>query len=359
MGRLESCTEIIKTLFEYVYTGLQLATLYIFNLVNMIGGIKMFKYVLKRIIAMIPKLLVISLLLFGAMEMLPGDPLTRAIPISAYEEMSEYQKEEYREAMGLNDPWYVRYVSWLGGVLQGNFGYSQVTGADIGKTLAGRLPYTIELSACALVVAGILGIFLGFLAATMKNTIFDYGSTTISVLGISFPDFFFGIMFLMIFALKLKILPTGGRMPVGDSRLIARIPYMIMPVMTQAIALLATLTRYTRGAMLDVLNKDYIKTARSKGLREGVVKFKHGFRNALTPVMTLLCMRIPMLVGGSVVIENTFNYPGIGTMTIDALNAGDIPTVMVTLMCSAILALFASTLVDIVVAFFDPRVRLG
>lgn len=320
-------------------------------------GQTVLKYVLRKLLALIPKLLVISIVVFFALELLPGDALSRTIPPDQYHELSENQKNELRESMGLNDPAPVRYIRWLGNILHGDFGYSSSTGQNIGKMLAGRLPYTIELACYGLILAAIMGIFFGFLAAVFKNTIIDYLCTAFSVLGISLPEFIFGISWIIIFSLTLHWFPSGGRMPVGDSSYLARIPYMVLPVMTMAISLTAAGVRYTRSSMLDVLGKDYVKTARSKGLSEFKVYVKHAFRNCLTPVMTLLVMRIPMLVGGSVVIETVFNYTGIGTMAMTALTAGDIPVVMITVMASAVLTLLASTLVDLVTALIDPRVR--
>ena len=223
--------------------------------------------------------------------------------------------------------------------------------------LATRLPYTIELAFFALILANLFGLIVGFFTAVYKNTIIDYFGTGISVLGISVPNFFYGIVLLLIFAVNYKVLPTGGRMPVGDDSLIARIPYMILPALALGITYNGGLARSTRSAMLDVLNKDYIKTARSKGLNKLTVNVKHGFRNALPPVMTLMCMDLPKLVGGSVVAEATFNYPAIGGMLMEAISAGDIPVVMITTMTTAMVTLLASCLVDIVTAALDPRVR--
>lgn len=318
----------------------------------------MLKYTLRKILALIPKILVISLILFVALEILPGDPLTRAIPYDLYTEMPETMREAYRESMGLNDPAYIRYFRWLWDILHGDLGYSTSTGESIGKMVAGRLPYTIELSFIAVVSATILGILLGFFAAIRKNSIVDYTATAVSVLGQSVPDFFFGVVFLILFAITLKWLPTGGRMPVGDDSLKARIPYMIMPSMTIAVGLLGAMTRNTRSCMVDVMNKDYVKTARSKGLSEAVINVKHVFRNALIPVMTMVCMRLPMVFGGSVVAEQVFNYPGMGKMILEAMDAGDIPVVMIGIMVTSLMTLIASTLVDVVTAMIDPRVRL-
>jgi peptide/nickel transport system permease protein len=281
------------------------------------------------------------------------------MPPDQYQALSEEQKEDARDALGLNDPAVIRYFRWLNNILHGDFGYSSSTGQNIGAMLAGRLPYTIELAFYGLMLATIIGLVLGFLSAVLKNTVVDHLCTTVSVLGISLPEFFFGIVFIVLFSVKLKWFPSGGRMSVGDPSFWGRIPYMVLPVMTMAIALTAALVRYVKSSMLDVLGKDYIKTARSKGLNETTVNLKHAFRNSLIPTMTLIVMRLPRLVGGSVVIETVFNYPGIGDMAMTALSASDIPVVMITTMTTGVMVLISSTLVDIVTAMLDPRIRLG
>ena len=320
-------------------------------------GLYMVKYTIKKLLTLIPKMLAISLILFMALEALPGDALSRSVDPQLYAEMTEAQREERREVLGLNDPTAVRYFRWLTGILKGDFGYSTSTGQSIGKMLAGRLPYTMELAFYGLALATILGIILGFLAAIKKNTIIDYLCTTISVCGVSLPEFFFGIVWLTVFVLTLHWFPSGGRMPVGDDSFVARIPYMVLPISVMAISMTSNLVRYTRSSMLDVLSKDYIKTARSKGMSEVKVNFKHAFRNALIPIMTMIIGRLPVLVGGSIVIETVFNYAGIGSMAMEALTAGDIPVVMVTTMATAVLVLLASTLIDLVTGLLDPRVR--
>ncbi|MEI8200467.1 MAG: ABC transporter permease [Eubacteriales bacterium] len=315
-------------------------------------------YVGKKFISLIPKMLIISLIIFLALQLLPGDALTRTVSPEIYANMTKAQLGALRENLGLNRPIIFQYFNWLKGILQGNFGYSQVSGSNIASMMMARLPATIELTFWALVVANVLGLVLGFIAAIMKNSAVDYACTAISVVGISVPEFFFGIVFILVFALKLGWLPTGGRMTAGDFSFIDRIPYMIMPVLCLGISLIATLMRYTRSSMLDVLNKDYIKTARSKGLNEVTVNLKHGFRNALIPVMVLLVFRLPILVSGTVVIEAVFNYPGMGSMVLDAISGGDMPVVMITTMVIAAVTLVASCLVDILTAALDPRVRL-
>lgn len=317
----------------------------------------MLKYTSRKLLELIPKLLLISIVVFFAMDLLPGDALSRSMSPEAYQELSETQKEEMREALGLNGPVYERYFLWLGKILKGDFGYSSSTGQNIAGMIAGRLPYTIELAGIGLVVAAIIGVSLGFLAAVKKNTILDYICSGISVLGVSLPGFFIGLIWLIIFALTLEIFPVGGRMPVGDDSLVARIPYMVLPILTMASQQSASLVRFTRSAMLDVLGKDYIKTARSKGLNETIVNVKHALRNCMTPIMTTLVLALPSLVGGSVIVETVFNYTGVGTMALEALNVGDIPVVMMTTMMTAVLTLIGSTLIDLLTAVLDPRVR--
>lgn len=317
----------------------------------------MLKYTLRKLLALIPKVLVITIVVFFALELLPGDALTRTMSPHQYNELTETQRDALRESLGLNDPAPARYINWLSGLLHGDLGYSSSTGENIGKMLAGRLPYTIELVFYGIALAAFLGMLLGFLAAVTKNSIIDYICSTISVLGVSLPDFFFGLIWIILFVLTLHWFPVGGRMPVGNDSFTARIPYMVLPILTMATVQGAGLVRHTRSAMLDVLGKEYIKTARSKGLSEVKVNFKHAFRNCMTPIMTRLVMMLPLMVGGSVTVETVFNYAGVGTMIVEALNAGDMPVVMMTTLITAVVNLLASTLVDIVTALLDPRVR--
>ena len=318
----------------------------------------MLKFIGKKILILIPKLLLISLIVFLGLQLLPGDAVTRTVSPEAYQNMTEEQFEALRDSLGLNDPILIQYFRWLGRFLTGDFGYSQASGSNIAQMLAGRLPYTIELAGWAVVIADLIGILFGFVAAVRKNKPIDHILTSGSVLGISVPEFFFGLVFILIFSLKLNWLPTGGRMAAGETGFFSRVRYMILPAFTLSIALLATLTRYTRGCMLDVLNKDYIKTARSKGLGDFVVNVKHGLRNALPPVLVLLCFRLPILVSGTVIVETVFNYPAMGSMILDAISAADMTVVMVTTMVVACVTLIASNLVDILTAALDPRVRL-
>ena len=317
----------------------------------------MTKYFFKRLISLIPKLLIISLIIFVGLQMVPGDPITRTISPDAYANMSPAQLEGLRESLGLNDPLPVQYLTWMGKMLRGDFGYSQVNGSSIGQMLAQRLPATLELAGLGLLVATVFGLALGFLAAVKQNTAFDHASSFLGMIGVSVPEFFLGMAAILIFAIHLKWFPTGGRMAPGQEAFYERIEYLVLPVLCLGISYTATLMRFTRSSMLDVLNKDYIKTARSKGLSEFSVNLKHGFRNALIPIMVIIVFRIPILVSGTVVIESVFNYPGMGNMLLSAISGGDMPVVMMSTFIIAAVILLVSFLSDIITALLDPRVQ--
>jgi peptide/nickel transport system permease protein len=263
--------------------------------------------------------------------------------------------EALRERLGLNDPFLVRYFRWIGDMLKGDFGYSIANGADIKTLLLTRLPATMELAAVALVLSSIIGITIGILSAIWQNSIIDYVGRFFSVLGQAIPQFFFGICLIQIFSIKLGLLPFSGRMSLNASRL----EHFILPALTMTIAMCSVLMRYSRNNMLGVLNSDYVKTARCKGIPEWKVYVKHAFRNAVRPVLVILCFRLPMLIGGSVVIESVFAWPGIGSVITSSVIAGDYPVVMVTTLLVAAAILTASFLVDVLTALLDPRVRLG
>lgn len=316
----------------------------------------MLKFIIKKLLFMIPMLIVISALVFFGMELTGTDPINYMVSPDMAANAANI--EALRESLGLNDPAFIRYFRWLGDILQGKFGYSIINGQSILDILKSRLPATFELAFGSLILSTILGIGLGLLAAIKQNSIVDYLARILGVIGVSVPQFFFGIVVLMIFAVRLDLLPIGGRIPPGSTGFVSRIPNLILPMLTMAISMTATLLRYTRNSMLDVMNKDYIKTARSKGIPEWKVYLKHAFRNALRPTLVILAFRLPMLIGGSVVIESVFSWPGIGSTILGAVSAGDYPVIMITTMLIAASILAASFLVDVITAALDPRVRL-
>lgn len=319
----------------------------------------MLKYFFIRLVSLIPKLLLISIIIFIGLQFVPGDPVTRMISPEVISQLNPAQLEDLRTKLGLNDSIFIQYIRWMGNLLQGNLGYSLMTGGSIANIITQRLPRTFELAVMGLVIASFFGILFGFISAIKQNSFIDYFNTILGMIGVSVPEFFFGLIAILLFAIKLQWLPTGGTMEFGKESFFERIPYLIMPSVCLGIAYIATLMRYTRSSMLDVLSKDYIKTARSKGLSEIDVNIKHGFRNALIPIMVIMVLRIPMLVGGTVVIETVFNYPGMGSMLLSAISGTDMPVVMITAMIIASVILLASFLVDILTAVLDPRIRFS
>lgn len=317
------------------------------------------KYFLKRILDLIPKLLIITVVIFVGMQFIPGDPVTYLIPPDTISKLDPAQLETMREKLGLNQNVIARYFTWLGNLLHGDFGYSLVSGASIKSMIVQRLPASFEVALIALLISAVFGLTFGFISATKQNSLIDYTNTVLGMIGISVPEFFFGLLGISIFSLKLGWLPSGGRLMPGKEALSDRVVFLILPCLCLAIGLIATLMRYTRGSMLDVLHKDYIKTARSKGLSEANVHIKHGLRNALIPIVVILVNRLPMLLGGAVVIESVFNYPGMGTMLLNAISGSDMPVVMITTMMIAIAILIASLLIDLISALLDPRIRFG
>jgi peptide/nickel transport system permease protein len=299
----------------------------------------------------------ISALIFFASRLSPIDPINALISPDAASDPANL--ELLREQLGLNDHIVIQYFTWLKEIATGNFGYSIQSGQAISEILALRMPATLELVLSALVLSTILALTIGLFAGANRGGLADKASRILAVIGIAVPDFFIGLAFLNVFAYNLGWLPTGQRISPGQTTFFDRLPHLILPVATLTVAMLAVLIRYTRNSVLDTLNKDFVKTARSKGVPEGKVLFSHVFRNSLGPVMVILAFRLPLLVGGSILVETVFQWPGIGSTVVAAVSASDFPVIMVISMLIAMVILVASFLVDIVKSILDPRVRLG
>jgi peptide/nickel transport system permease protein len=299
----------------------------------------------------------ISALIFFASRLSPIDPILAMIPPDMASDSANL--EQLREELGLNDHIILQYLTWLKNIATGDFGYSLQSGQQISEILALRMPATLELVLTALILSTILALTLGLFAGAKKGGIADKLSRVLGVVGIAIPDFFIGLALLNVFAYRVSWLPSGNRVAPGQVTFWDRFPNYILPVATLTIAMLAVLIRYTRNSVLDTLNRDFVKTARSKGVPEWRVLYSHVFRNSLGPVMVLLAFRLPLLVGGSILVETVFQWPGIGTTIIAAVTASDYPVIMVVSMLIAMVILVASFLVDIVKSILDPRVRLG
>ena len=316
------------------------------------------QFILKKLLLMIPMVILITFLIYLGLELTPGDAISHLIPPDQLANIDPAKLEALRESYGLNDPFILRYLRWLWELVRGNFGYSITSGQPIKDELLRLVPATLELSLAALLISSILGSLLGIITALKKGSIGDNLLTVFGMLGVSIPQFFFGMLCILVFALNLEILPIGGRMAPGETGILAHLKYLILPACVLGISLTAGVMRYARSSMLDTMNKDYIKTARAKGLPEWRVNLVHGFRVALTPVVVLIGFRLPTLIGGSVVIETIFQWPGVDNAFKTAVAGQNYPMVMIIALFSVLAVLIASFLVDILTAILDPRVKL-
>ena len=317
-------------------------------------GDKMAKYTIKKILGMIPMLLIITFIIYWLLDLTPGDPVSYLMDPEALARLTAEQVAALRAQYGLDDPFFVRYFKWLGRLLTGDFGYSSSSGVPVIQIMAERLPATLELAVAALCISTVLGSVLGVLGAIYKGTIGDNVLTVAGMIGVSIPQFFFGVCAILIFALNLGWLPVGGRTDPTVVNFAGRIKYLVMPALVLGISMTAGVMRYARSSMLDTMNK----TARSKGLSEFRVNLVHGFRVSLTPVIVLVGFRLPTLIAGSVVIETVFQWPGIGSAFNTAVRSQNYNLVMMLALLFVFMTLFASTLVDILTAALDPRIKL-
>jgi len=304
----------------------------------------MFRYFEKRLLLMIPVLFGVSLLIFTMLYLTPGDPARMIVGEMATEE--EYQAQ--REEMGLNDPYLVRFANYLGGVLKGDFGKSYVTGQSVSESLISHYPTTMLLSALSITVAVIIAIPLGIVSAVYQDTIIDTIARMISLVGVSMPNFWQAMIFILIFAVNLKILPASGFY--GPA-------YWILPAFTIGIHTSCSILRTTRSSMLETIRQDYIRTARAKGASEKRVIWIHALRNALIPVLTIVGLRFGAGLGGAVVIESIFSVPGLGKLMVDAIKQRDYPVVQGGVLLIAVSFSLINLLVDMLYAYVDPRIR--
>ena len=263
---------------------------------------------------------------------------------------AEQEAEALRRDLGLDRPLPIQYVNYLVDVVRLDFGNSIALKNPVSELIATELPHTLRLTMSAFVVSYLLALPIGILIAIKKNTILDYGIQVISMAGVSIPDFWMGTMLILLFAVQLEWLPALGLGRGG-------IEYLILPVATIAISRIAFMSRFIRGVMLDILNEDYLRTARSKGLGERIVIYRHALRNALIPIITVAGLQLGYLVSGSVIIERVFGLPGVGDLLVDSISARDFPVTQATVLIIAFSIIFMNLLVDILYVVIDPRVR--
>lgn len=310
-------------------------------------------FIFRKLLNIVPTILLLSIIIFIGMELTPGDAATALIePDTPIEDI-----EKIREALGLNEPAHVRYFLWITGIFKGDFGISLNDGSDIATVIYQKLGATLELMFTSFFFSSIIGIFLGIISSLNKYSKTDHFLTIFGMIGLSVPSFFFGIISLKILSVDLQLLPFGGRLS-PDEMGYSRILNLIQPALVLALLEIAAVMRYSRSTMIDVLGKDYIVTARSKGLAPWKINFLHGFRTAVTPIIVLLAFRLPGLIGGSIIIETVFVWPGMGSTFIYAVEGRDYNMVMMISLIVSVIVLVASLLVDVLIAAFDPRVKL-
>lgn len=310
--------------------------------------------IVKKLFMMIPIILVASIILFCLLRALPGD----AALIAGGEFASDETIEAYREKMGLNKPLYQQYLDWLFGMLRGDFGKSLMTGTPIADKIAQRLPATMELALLAMLVAIVISVPLGIISAVYRNKGIDSFVSILSVIGISMPDFWLATLLTILFSLVLKWLPASGYVPFLEDPLTS-LKLMIMPATAIGFSFSAITMRQTRNALLEVLDQDYIMTAKAKGLPGHIIIWKHALRNALIPVITVIGMQTGKLFGGAVVAETIFIIPGLGNEIVNGIFSRDYPITMAMVMIVAVIIIFINTFIDIIYGFIDPRVGRG
>ncbi len=300
-------------------------------------------------------LLLVSAITFFLVNLAPGGP-SALMRMDATPE----QREALARRYGLDQPVPVRYVEWLGGALHGDLGISMLTQEPVINRIADRLPNTLTLSALALGLSIVLGIPMGIISALRRGKPSDYVLATVSLLGLSVPAFWLGIMLILTFSVTLQLLPSSGLASTGaEFSLGDRLQHLIMPTVVLATTVLPSVVRFTRSAMLEVLGQDYIRTATAKGLNHLQVNYVHGLRNALVPVISVIGTLVPRLVGGAVVTEAVFGWPGMGRLAVEAANGRDYPLIVGITVVVAAVVVVTSLVVDLAYTWIDPRIRLA
>jgi len=304
----------------------------------------MLTFILRRFMTMIPILIGVTLITFSIMHLSEGDPARIMLGLMASEEAIAH----IRQVHGLDLPLHIQYFRWLGRIITGDFGRSIQSRRPVLEMIRDRLPATLELTVTALILALIVGVTAGIISAVRQYSWLDYFSMTFALFGVSMPPFWLGLMMMLIFGVRLGWLPISGR---GD------LNQLIMPAIVLGTAQMAIIARLVRSSMLEVIRQDYILTARSKGLLERVVIYKHALKNAMIPVVTMVALQLPFLFGGAVITETIFSWPGMGRMLVGSLFERDFPVIQGTVLIIAIIVMFANLTADIIYALVDPRIR--
>lgn len=308
----------------------------------------MLKYILKRLLLVFVVVLGVTVVTFSAMQSAPGDP-AEMIAVARYgEDLTQEEIEWVRVTEGLDAPVYIQYLGWLGHILRLDLGKSLITYEDVLEEILTRFPATLVLTISSLILSLLIAVPTGIISAVRKNTIVDNACMTGALLGVSMPNFWLGLLLIWLFAVSLGLLPSFGY---------GSIKHLILPTITLGTSMAAITTRLTRSSMLDVLNQDYIVTAKAKGLDEKTILLRHALKNAMLPVITFVGLQLGFLLGGAVIVETIFAWPGIGRLLVDSIYARDFALIQGCVLFIAVIFALANLAVDILYAYLDPRIR--
>jgi len=303
-----------------------------------------YQYITRRLLLTVPVVIGVSIIVFSIIRLIPGDPARAVAGVNATPEYIEQVREQY----GLNDPIYVQYWRFLTGLVRGDLGASTFSGRPVTTEIRERFPRTLVLASVSLVLATVIGVSAGIVSATRRNSVFDNVSMFVALVGVAAPVFWMALMLQLLFSVQLRWLPATG---------MGGVEHLILPSITLGMASAALMARITRSSVLDVLRQDFITTARAKGVAERMVIYKHALKNALIPVVTVLGLQFGILLGGAVLTETVFAWPGVGRLLVDSILRRDYPVVQGTVMLLAFLFVVINLVVDIIYAFLDPRIH--
>ncbi len=320
----------------------------------------MFRFIAKRLVQSAVLVLIVLTITFFLLHLAPGDPMARYFN----PDISPETVQMIKERLGLDKPLIEQYFRWIGSFIRGDFGVSLAYNVPVRSLLADAIPNTLRLTIAALLLHIVIGMALGIVSAARRYSFFDRFSTVAALFIYSIPSFWLGLMLILLFSLKLGVLPSSHMQSIGAEQLSGialfadRLRHLVLPAFVLGIASAASMARYMRGSMLDVLREDYIRTARAKGLPEGTVFLKHALKNAAIPIVTIIGLSLPFLLGGAVVTEKIFSWPGMGRLTVDAIYARDYPVVLAVNFVVAFMVISGNLLADIGYALLDPRITL-
>ena len=316
----------------------------------------MFQYIFKRLLQAIPLLIGVSIIGFAMMHLAPGGPLA---VYTLNPTITAQDIERIKHIFGLDQPLHIQYIKWAYGIFTGNWGFTFFGGRPVLDVILERFPATLLLMGSGMSLAILIGMLIGILGAVRRYSIFDYLATTGAMVALSFPTFWFGLMTIFLFSLKLGWLPSGGMYTLGgEEDILDLLRHLILPTVVLALVLVAQWSRYTRSSFLEIIHQDYIRTAKSKGLSGGRILFRHAFPNAVAPLIALAGIQLPWLFSGALVTETIFGWPGMGRLFVDALTMKEYPVLMGMIMITAIFVIIGNLLADIINALIDPRIRL-